>query len=187
VFEKEELDFIVMNSAGCGAFMKEYGQILSDDPIFHQRAKNISSKVKDLTEFLLFLGVKDKKTTQNHYYRNKRITYHDACHLAHTQKITQQPRELLRSFNSYEYIELPESNWCCGSAGIYNIVHYDASMKILERKIENILSIKPDVIVTANPGCMLQIEYGLAKRGFNIEIVHTATFLKKLILDISEE
>jgi glycolate oxidase iron-sulfur subunit len=76
-----------------------------------------------------------------------------------------------------EFVEIPEASWCCGSAGIYNIVHYDDSMKLLERKVENIASVAPDVVVTGNPGCLLQIQHGLRKRGMNVELMHTATFL----------
>ena len=179
-FEKESFDFIVLNSAGCGAFMKEYGHVLADDAEFAERANALSSKVLDLTEFLCRVGL--KTGTGIHpaaSFTGKRVTYHDACHLAHTQHITKEPRALLKSFSEYEYVELPESTWCCGSAGIYNIVNFDPSMQILDRKMENISSVHPDIIVTANPGCMVQIQYGLQKRGMNVEVLHTATFLKK--------
>ena len=182
-FEKESFDYIVLNSAGCGAFMKEYGHILAGDPEFAERAKVLSSKVMDITEFLCKIGFK----TGAHIhpaapFKGKRVTYHDACHLAHTQHITKEPRELLKLFSEYEYIELPESTWCCGSAGIYNIVNFESSMQVLERKMANISSVHPDIIVTANPGCMVQIQYGLQKKGMNVEVLHTATFLKKCCL-----
>ena len=153
-FEKESFDYIVLNSAGCGAFMKEYGHVLADDPEFAERAKALSSKVLDITQFLCIIGF--KAGSQIHpaaSLKGKRVTYHDACHLAHTQQITKEPRALLKSFSDYEYIELPESSWCCGSAGIYNIVNFESSMQILERKMANISSVHPDIIVTANPGC----------------------------------
>ena len=182
-FEKESFDYVVLNSAGCGAFMKEYGHVLAGDPEYAERAKVLSSKVMDITEFLWKIGFK----TGSHIhpaasFRGKRVTYQDACHLAHTQHITKEPRALLQSFSEYEYIELPESTWCCGSAGIYNIVQFESSMQILDRKMANISLVHPDIIVTANPGCMVQIQYGLQKRGMNIEILHIATFLKKCCL-----
>jgi glycolate oxidase iron-sulfur subunit len=179
-FEKESFDFIVLNSAGCGAFMKEYGHILADDPEYAERANALSAKVLDITEFLCKIGFKAGAHIHPATpFKRKRVTYHDACHLAHTQHITKEPRQLLMSFSDYEYIELPESTWCCGSAGIYNIVNFESSMQVLERKMENIASIYPDILVTANPGCMVQIQYGLQKRGMNVEVLHTATFLKR--------
>ncbi len=181
-FEKEAYDYIVLNSAGCGAFMKEYGHVLADDPEYAERAKSLSAKVMDITEFLWKVGLKaaqDGKAISATPFAGKRVTYHDACHLVHTQHITKEPRELIRSFTDYEYVELPESTWCCGSAGIYNLVQFDSSMEILERKIENIRNIQPDIIVTANPGCMVQIQYGLQKHGVHAEVLHTATFLRR--------
>jgi len=179
-FEKDPFDYIVLNSAGCGAFMKEYGHVLANDPEFAERAKILSSKVVDITEFLCNIGFKaGSHIHPDASFQGKRVTYHDACHLAHTQQITKEPRALLKSFLDYEYVELPESSWCCGSAGIYNIVNFESSMQVLERKMQNISSVHPDIIVTANPGCMVQIQYGLQKRGMNVEVLHTATFLKK--------
>jgi glycolate oxidase iron-sulfur subunit len=191
LFDRDDLDFVVLNSAGCGAFMKEYGHIFADDPIWGPRAKRLSAKSKDITEFLVETGYWPNKgqdsqqpnssTASVHVsasgLRGKRISYHDACHLVHTQKITTQPRDLLKSVPEIEYVELNEASWCCGSAGIYNIVRYDDSMKMLDRKVENIQKIHPDIIVTGNPGCMLQIQHGLRQKGMNVELLHTATFL----------
>lgn len=178
-FEREDLDAIIMNSSGCGAFMKEYGHILAEDPDYMARAERLSGKVKDLTEFLAEIGLiiggsPDKNFTA------KRVTYHDACHLVHTQKVSQQPRTLMRSIPFIEFIELPESTWCCGSAGIYNITHYNDSMQLLKRKMENMKKINPDVLVSGNPGCLIQIKHGLQREGLNVEILHTATFLRRV-------
>jgi glycolate oxidase iron-sulfur subunit len=181
-FEAADLETIVMNSAGCGAFMKEYGHLFADDPELRESALAVSAKTKDLTEFLTRIGFKGSRQvrqTTPSAFRGKRITYHDACHLVHTQKIASEPRALLQSVPGIDYTELPESTWCCGSAGIYNIVHYDDSMKLLERKVEQIRSIAPDIVVTGNPGCMVQITHGLRKGGMEVELMHTATFLKK--------
>jgi glycolate oxidase iron-sulfur subunit len=182
-FEQENFDYIVLNSAGCGAFMKDYGRVLADDPEFAERADALSRKVVDITEFLCRIGMKAASHIHpNASFIGKRVTYHDACHLAHTQHITKEPRALLAMFSEFEYVELPESTWCCGSAGIYNIVNYESSMQILERKMANISSVHPDIIVTANPGCMVQIHYGLQKRGMPVEVMHTATFLKQCLM-----
>jgi len=191
LFDRDDLDFIVLNSAGCGAYMKEYAHVFADDPQWAARAKRVSSKVRDLTEFLVETGywptkparrvfslkknAPDKELTGS--LTGKRITYHDACHLVHTQKISQQPRDLIKAIPGIEYAELPESTWCCGSAGIYNVVHYEDSMKLLDRKIENIEKVHPDIIVTGNPGCMLQIQHGLRQKGMDVQLLHTATLL----------
>ncbi len=187
LFDRDDLDYIVLNSAGCGAFMKEYAHIFSDDAQWGPRAKRVSGKTKDITEFLIETGFWPATAElQDHGksagavvsgIKGKRVSYHDACHLVHTQKISAQPRELLKMVPGIEYVELPEASWCCGSAGIYNIVRYDDSMKMLDRKVDNIQAIHPDVIVTGNPGCMLQIQHGLKEKGMNVELMHTATFL----------
>ncbi|MEX1275422.1 MAG: (Fe-S)-binding protein [Bacteroidota bacterium] len=182
IFKKENLDYIIMNSAGCGAFMKEYGHVFEHDKVISAEARLISSKIKDITEFLYEIGFRIKKQQDpNHVpaYAGKRVSYHDACHLVHTQKISLQPRELLRSIPAIEYLELPESTWCCGSAGIYNIVRYDDSMKLLDRKVENVKRIMPDIIVAGNPGCLVQMQHGMAKHGLHVEVMHTATFLRR--------
>ena len=113
-FEKESFDYIVLNFAGCGAFMKEYGHVLADDPEFAERAKFLSSKVLDITQFLCTIGFKAE--SQIHpaaSMKGKRVTYHHACHLAHTQQITKEPQALLKSFSYHLGLELPESSWCC--------------------------------------------------------------------------
>ncbi|NOY59586.1 MAG: (Fe-S)-binding protein, partial [Calditrichaeota bacterium] len=168
-----DLDAIVINSAGCSAFMKEYGELLQNDPEYSHKAKQLSEKVKDVHEFLVEIDFKQPK-----FPVQKKITYHDACHLAHSQQITDEPREILNSIPGVEFAELNESTMCCGSAGIYNMVRYDDSMKLLQRKIDNILDTKADVLITANPGCAAQIEYGLRNRGANIKVMNPMTLLK---------
>jgi glycolate oxidase iron-sulfur subunit len=191
LFDRDDFDFIILNSAGCGAYMKEYAHVFAEDPQWSPRAQRVSSKVKDITEFLVETGFWPMKSARPRYrtkthsslsasagwLKGKRVTYHDACHLVHTQKISLQPRALIKSVPVVEYAELPESSWCCGSAGIYNVVHYDDSMKMLEWKVKNIETVRPDIVVTGNPGCMLQVQHGLRQHGLNIELMHTATFL----------
>jgi glycolate oxidase iron-sulfur subunit len=172
------LDAIVMNSAGCGAFMKEYGAVLRNEPEYAAPAAAIAKKVKDISEFLCEIGLRVNGPSSR-MTGSKRVTYHDACHLVHSQKISEEPRRLIKSIPSVEFVELPESTWCCGSAGVYNITHYDTSMDLLDRKISNIRMINPDVIVTSNPGCLVQLEYGLRKERIDIELLHLATFLRR--------
>ncbi|MBI5476899.1 MAG: (Fe-S)-binding protein [Ignavibacteriales bacterium] len=174
IFEKHEFDTLVIDSAGCSAFMKEYGKIFEDEPEYKNRAIALSSKVREITEFLSEVGLKKSPDTLN-----ISVTYHEACHLVHTQKISRQPRELLQNIPGITFVELPESTWCCGSAGIYNIVRYDDSMKILDRKMENIKSTHADIVTTANPGCHIQLQYGIAKNGLKMEVLHPISVLSR--------
>ena len=179
LFSRYEFDYLVINSVGCGAFIKEYVSLFQDDGKLAKQAKSLSDRTKDITEFLVETGFYPMRKKKLHPYYGKRITYQDACHLVHTQRISEQPRILIRSVPDIDYVELPESSWCCGSAGIYNITHQPESLQLLKRKIERIQEIKPDIVVTGNPGCMLQLQYGLRNKGLEIELLHTATFLRR--------
>lgn len=174
-FRTHRLDAIVMNSAGCGAMMKEYGHYLKDDPMYAAHAADLSAKVQDITEFLFTIGLRPPEREFPHT-----VTYHDACHLAHSQKVTMQPRALLRSVPGLQFRELPEASWCCGSAGIYNVVHHDASVKLLDRKMRNVEIVDADFLVANNPGCLLQIEFGRTRTGARTEVLHFATLLRKV-------
>lgn len=171
-FDAFQADAIVVDSAGCSAFLKQYANLLYDDAVYMEKAIQLSEKVKDVTEFLDAVGfITPEKPL------NKRVTYHDACHLVHTQKIMMQPRRILQSIPGIEFVELPEATWCCGSAGIYNIVRYEDSMKLLERKMTNIGKTEADIVVTANPGCYLQLQSGIKKFGLKMEVMHPASLL----------
>lgn len=176
-FDDGSLDAIVMNSSGCGAFMKEYGHLFADSPHFAEKARRLSSKIKDITEFLDETGFLPAPVPADAIV-GKSVSYHDACHLVHTQKISSQPRRLIQQVKSITYHELPESAWCCGSAGIYNILRHEDSMILLERKVGNIRSVEPEILVTGNPGCLLQIQHGLRPGVPRIEVMHTSTFLR---------
>jgi glycolate oxidase iron-sulfur subunit len=179
LFSRYNFDYIVVNSAGCGAYMKEYGKIFRDDILFAKKANSISKRVRDLTEFLNETGFHPASNRNENPFFGKKVTYHDACHLVHAQHISEQPRKLIKSIAGIEYIELRESTWCCGSAGIYNITHYNDSMQILRRKIDNIKQASPDIVITGNPGCLIQILHGLNQEKMRIELLHTATFLRR--------
>ncbi len=174
VFESYQFDAIVMNSAGCGAFMKDYGHLLKQDEQYRERAELFSNKVKDLSEFLININFKVPRKEIK-----KKITYHDACHLVHTQRISREPREVLSKIPGLEFVELNESTWCCGSAGIYNIIRYEDSMKLLDRKMQNIETAHAEVVVTTNPGCLAQISFGIHERKLKMEVWHLATLLNK--------
>ena len=177
-FEKQDYDFLISNSAGCGAFMKDYAHLLKDDPDYAEKAKQFSSKVKDITEFFA------EQKPEFNFKSNidpELVTYHDACHLAHAQKVTSQPREVIKSLPGVNYTELEEASWCCGSAGIYNVVRYDDAIKQLERKMKNIKNTNAKVVLTGNPGCMGQIKHGTQKFNVDVEVLHPVTLIKRLL------
>lgn len=174
IFCREEFDFMISNSAGCGAFMKEYEHVFEDDPEYAVKAKSFSKKVKDITEFL-----SEQKPELNLQPLHQSVTYHDACHLVHTQKIISEPRQVINSVPGLDIKPLEESTWCCGSAGIYNIVRYEDSMVILERKMKNIQESGAKVVLTGNPGCIFQIKYGAKRFNVEVEVKHPVTLVRE--------
>jgi glycolate oxidase iron-sulfur subunit len=174
VFEAANVDAIVINAAGCGSTLKEYGHLLHDDPKFAARGEQFSKRVIDLTELL----AREPALEVNPRLIQYKTTYHDACHLAHAQQITVQPRELVMRAAGRNYVELPEADVCCGSAGTYNITQPDLAERLQERKIQNILATGAEVVVTTNPGCILQMRAGLKKAGApNVKVIHIADYL----------
>jgi len=174
IFESLDVEAIIANAAGCGSFMKTYGHLFADDPTLRARAEKFSAKVKDISEYLAEIGF--KKPAQ---ILSPRVTYHDACHLVHGQKVARQPREIIRAIAGSNYVELNEASWCCGSAGIYNLTHFETSMQLLERKMKNVLATGAHMVVTGNPGCAIQLQHGCRQAGVEIEIVHPATLLRR--------
>ncbi|HEY1350221.1 MAG TPA: heterodisulfide reductase-related iron-sulfur binding cluster [Ktedonobacteraceae bacterium] len=172
VFERYACDAIIINSAGCGSNLKEYGHLLRDDPVYAQRARAFSALVKDVSEFLA--------DTEPHGPLGElpcTVAYHDACHLAHGQKVRQQPRQLLGRIPGLKLVPLKEADWCCGSAGIYNITNQEMAGTLLERKMQHIVASGADTIATGNPGCMMQIALGARERGLHLRIVHPVQLL----------
>lgn len=174
-FEKSGATYYVINSSGCSAFMKHYGSLLSDDPVYSDRARDFSARVKDFSEFLHLTGFKKPISKIG-----VPTVYHEACHLVHAQKVSEEPRSIVSEISGDEFRELEEATWCCGSAGIYNVLRFEDASKLLDRKIENIKRSGAKVVVTGNPGCMAQISSGVRKEGLEIEIVHPATILNRL-------
>jgi glycolate oxidase iron-sulfur subunit len=171
-FERENLDAIVVNSAGCGSTMKEYVELFHGNPEWEDRAKAIAAKTRDVSEFLVELG----PVPPEHEYPRK-VAYHDACHLAHGQKVRSQPRQLLASVPGLQLVDFQNSDWCCGSAGIYNFLEPDLAGRLQEKKVNFILEAEPDVLVTGNPGCHAWIEAGLRARGSKMAVRHTIEVL----------
>jgi glycolate oxidase iron-sulfur subunit len=163
-FDLDRLDAIISNAGGCGSHLKKYGHLLHDDPAYADKAKVWDSKLRDIHEWLAQIGIAKPQSGCG----LDRITYHESCHLCHGQKVVNQPRAMLRSIPGLELIELSESSWCCGSAGIYNITQPEQSAKLLARKVEHIIATKVAVVATSNPGCHMQIANGLSSQGITV-------------------
>ncbi len=166
-------DAVVTNAAGCGAMMKEYGDLLEHDSAYAEKAQKFASKVQDINEYLHRVGL-----TNPAQAIHARVTYQDPCHLAHGQGVRSAPRELLAALG-VELIEMQRADDCCGSAGTYNVVQNELSMKILDAKMENVEAVQPDIIATANVGCMLQLRAGVERRGGKAEVLHVIELLDR--------
>lgn len=181
VFSEASFDYIVNNAGGCGAFLAEYNHHLKEDPSYKERANNFTNKQIDISSLLVELGLPEflKQLTAK---SNKKITYQDSCHLRNVNGISKQPREILKSMTGFEYEELVGADTCCGSAGIYNILQPEMADTILTAKMEQVCAIEPSVVVTANPGCLMQMQ-----KGINSSCSHhgdmTATHIVDLVFD----
>ena len=175
-FGLDRLDSIIINAAGCGAQLKNYGHMLADDPRYAERARHFTVKVEDVSEFLARVGL-----TAPLGPVARRVTYQDACHLIHGQKIKQQPRDLLNAIPELQLVEMRDAHRCCGSAGIYNITNPEMSMDVLDAKMENVLATGTDCVVVGNPGCILQLNLGLKQHGREPSAVHLVDLLDESI------
>jgi len=171
-FEAERFDAVLINAAGCGSTLKQYGEIFADEPAFRERAEAFSERVRDINEFLA--GI--EPLAERHPIP-KRVAYHDACHLAHAQRIRAEPRALLAGIPQLELLEIPDGDQCCGSAGTYNLFEPEAAREIGERKVENVRLVAPDLLASANPGCTLQIQSIMQKKGAAIPAAHPIEIL----------
>jgi glycolate oxidase iron-sulfur subunit len=176
VFERVSVDRIVVNAAGCGSSMKEYGELFHDDPAWADRARAFSAKVRDVAEVLTEMEPRAKR-----HPITARVVYHDACHLAHAQGVRAEPRALLAAIPGVEVLTPAESDICCGSAGIYNLVQPEPAEQLGERKARNIAVLKPDIIAAANPGCILQIAAAGRRLGYDWKIVHPIELIDRSI------
>jgi glycolate oxidase iron-sulfur subunit len=171
VFERAEVDRVVVNAAGCGAALTEYGEFLEGD----SRAQAFASRVIDVAALLVREGFEPPPSPIDPI----RVAYDAPCHLFHAQKVKNEPRELLRSIRGVELVEHHESERCCGSAGIYNVTHYQMSMEVLEGKMREIAKVRPDVIATGNPGCHIQLSEGVRRFGLRAQVVHPVVLLDR--------
>jgi glycolate oxidase iron-sulfur subunit len=182
-FEAANVDTVVINSAGCGSTMKEYGYLLHDDPAWAERAAAFSAKCKDVSEILCELTPQAPR-----HALNLRVAYHDACHLQHAQGVRDQPRRLLATIPGIEVAEIPESSLCCGSAGVYNLLEPDAAAQLGARKVDNLLTTNAQAVLSANPGCLLQLMNGLRQRGLaEMPAFHLVELLDASIRGVSAD
>ncbi len=181
-FEKSAVETVVINSAGCGSVLKEYGQLLAGDLAWAERARLFSAKVRDVHEFLATLGPRAVR-----HPLSARVAYHDACHLSHGQGIRAQPRQLLRAIPGVELLEVPDGDTCSGSAGTYNLMEPKSAAEIGKRKVANVLSTGCGVLAAANPGCTLQIQKLLRDQGKQLPAVHPIQLLDASIRGVALE
>ena len=172
LFEKAGVELIVTDCATCGSTLKEYGTFFQGDAGWEARAAAFSAGVKDISEFLAAIPLEKPKGRID-----ARVTYHDPCHLRRGQKVWQQPRQLLGLIDGLEFVELPEADWCCGSAGSQLITHYETSVKVMERKIDNLASTGASIIASGCPGCQMQLNTAVRRSGLKMRVVHPVTLL----------
>jgi glycolate oxidase iron-sulfur subunit len=173
-FEAVGADAVIVNTSGCGAHMKAYGALLAGEPAWAERARCFARSVQDVAEFLAREPLRGPLQPVA-----MTVTYHDPCHVVHGQKIRRQPRELLAQIPALRLVELPESDWCCGSAGIYNLTQPEMADRLLRRKVRNVGSTAAEAVVTANPGCILQIQAGLRAQGLERPVLHLVEVLDR--------
>lgn len=175
-FENRDFDAILTNAAGCGSTLKEYDHLFLANEPEYEGAVAFRSKVQDVTEFLAGLGLNTKLKPVN-----ARVTYQDSCHLLHGQKVREAPRQLLRAIPGVDFVELPYSDICCGSAGVYNVTQTKTSLELLAEKMENAKRTGAQFIATANPGCLLQLRAGAEMHGTGEEVLHVVELLDRTI------
>lgn len=172
VFDKLDIDVIVTDCATCGSTLKDYAEILADDPLYAEPAKSFVEKVRDISEFLMEIPLESPQARLP-----VKVTYHDPCHLVRGQNVSQQPREILRMIPGLEFVEMKEADWCCGSAGTQIITHYHNSMALLERKIHNVADTEAEIVTSGCPGCQLQLGLGVKRKDLDVRVAHPVQLL----------
>jgi glycolate oxidase iron-sulfur subunit len=171
-FLADDADAVVVNSAGCAAAMKEYGDLLADDELYRERAAQLASSVKDVHEYLVSILFEPPKGTLN-----VTVTYQDSCHLAHAQRITAAPRHVLNAIPGLRLSEMEHADRCCGAAGVYSLTQAEMSLRLLDDKMRDALATGADVLATANPGCLAQLEAGVRRTGGKQRVRHVIELL----------
>ena len=170
----DSVDAVITNAAGCGSHLKHYATLLEDDPDYRERARQWDAKVKDIHEWLDAIGFRPPACPSAPV---QRVTYHEACHLCHGQGIRKAPRRILESIPDLELVELAESDWCCGSAGIYNIVQPEMANQLLDRKLDHVRATGAATVASGNPGCLLHLQNGMRRTGMDLRLVHPVSLL----------
>lgn len=180
-FPPESFDAIISNAGGCGSHLKHYADFLKDDPAYAHRAHLWDDKVVDIHEWLT--KIKFRAPTNSPWedanLSGRKVTYHHSCHLCHGQKVVHQPQQILKSIPGVEMIELPEAQWCCGSAGVYNITQPQTARQLLDRKMKHVESTGASTLCTGNPGCQLQIQNGARQTNLSLDVHHPVSLLAK--------
>jgi len=172
LFEKAEVETVVTDCATCGSTLKEYGALLAGDPEWAKRAAAFSKKVRDISEYLFEIPLEKPQKQVN-----LKVTYHDPCHLRRGQGVWKQPRQLLKMIPGVEFVEMPEADWCCGSAGSQLITHYETSTRVLKHKIDNVESTGAQAVASGCPGCQMQLNVGVKQRNLDVKVVHPILLL----------
>jgi len=173
-FPPDQFDAIISNAGGCGSHLKHYSKLLAEDPRYRERAELWDRKLKDVHEWLAQIGVKPPAREGQPALT---VTYHESCHLSHGQKVVLQPRQLLKLIPNLTLVELPEASWCCGSAGIYNLVQPEMAGQLLDRKLKHIQSTAATIVANGNSGCLLQLINGVRQAGLSVRVAHPMTLL----------
>jgi glycolate oxidase iron-sulfur subunit len=176
VMAEMEVDAIVTDCGSCSSFLKEYPNLLEDNPLYREKASVVQQKLKALSEYLADIGIFALPGGLD-----ARVTYHDPCHMSRYQGLVNEPREIIRMIPGIEYRELPEAGWCCGAAGTYNISYYGQSMRVLDRKVENIKKTGADIVVTTCPACNIQLAHGLRRHGLGCEVLDLAELIDRVL------
>jgi glycolate oxidase iron-sulfur subunit len=177
-FERSGADKLIVNSAGCGAMLKEYPILLKNDPLYARRAQAFSRRVMDISEYLINSRLNGKSRRLE-----MTVVYDEPCHLLHAQGVSSEPKKLIASIPGVTMLPLKEADKCCGAAGTYNITHREFSIKLLDIKMGFIKKARPDAIVTGNPGCLMQLGYGVRRWKLDIPVIHTAQLLSRAFTD----
>jgi glycolate oxidase iron-sulfur subunit len=173
---------IVTDCASCSSFLKSYPQLFAPEDPGRGEAEAMSSRVRDLSEFLAEVGLAEGLRPVRAV-----VTYHDPCHLSRYHKVIREPRALLRAIPGLDYRELPEADWCCGGAGSYALTHHDLSMQVLARKMENIRATGAEIVVTPCPACVMQLRYGARKFGVPVQVMHLTELLRRALPPLPDD
>jgi glycolate oxidase iron-sulfur subunit len=176
VLEKLDGETIVTDCGSCASFLKSYPELFENDPHMMARAERVAARVKGFSEFIherLGSGGPPKSMKAT-------VTYHDPCHMSRYQNIVSEPRKILSKLGGITYKELPEADRCCGAAGSYNIMHYDKSMRVLDRKMEALKRVGADILTTECPGCLIQLDYGVRRSGLHVRVLHMSQLLREV-------